>query len=50
MKKRIIVTGGSGRFGSYLKNIKINHDIFFPQKKIFNILNPINLKKYLKKN
>ena len=49
MKKRIIVTGGSGRFGSYLKNIKINHDIFFPQKKIFNILNPINLKKYLKK-
>ena len=49
MKKRIIVTGGSGRFGSYLKNIKINHDIFFPEKKIFNILNPINLKKYLKK-
>ena len=49
MKKRIIVTGGSGRFGSYLKNIETNHDIFFPQKKIFNILNPINLKKYLKK-
>ena len=50
MKKRIIVTGGSGRFGNYLKNIKINHNIFFPKKKNFNILNPINLKKYLKKN
>lgn len=49
MKKKIIVTGGTGRFGNCLKNIKTKHSILFPKKKIFNILNPINLKKYLKK-
>ena len=49
MKKKIIVTGGTGRFGNCLKNIKTKHSILFPKKKIFNILNPNNLKKYLKK-
>jgi dTDP-4-dehydrorhamnose reductase len=49
MKKKIVVTGGSGRFGSYLKKIKSNHDIFFPQKKTFNILDLKSLKNYLKK-
>ncbi len=49
MKKKIVVTGGSGRFGSYLKKIKSNHDIFFPQKKTFNILDLKSLKSYLKK-
>ena len=49
MKKKIVVTGGTGRFGNCLKNIKTKHSIFFPKKKTFNILNPNNLKKYLKK-
>ena len=48
MKKKIVVTGGTGRFGNCLKNIKTNHTIFFPTKKTFDILNTINLKKYLK--
>ena len=47
--KKIIVTGGSGRFGCCLKNTKTNHKIFFPKKKIFNILNPNSMRKYLKK-
>ena len=38
----------TGRFGNCLKNIKTNHTIFFPTKKTFDILNTINLKKYLK--
>jgi len=48
MKKKIVVTGGTGRFGSCLKSVKTNHTIFFPTKKTFDILNTINLKKYLK--
>tara|TARA_B100001057_G_scaffold317057_1_gene317192 strand:+ start:3281 stop:3994 length:714 start_codon:yes stop_codon:yes gene_type:complete len=50
MKKKIVVTGGTGRFGNCLKNIKTNHITFFPTKKTLNILNPISLKKYLKAN
>ena len=49
MKKKIVVTGGSGRFGNCLKSVKTEHSIFFPQKKIFNILKLNTLKKYLKK-
>ena len=33
MKKKIVVTGGSGRFGQCLKNFKTNHKILFPTKK-----------------
>ena len=47
MKKKIVVTGGSGRFGKYLRNFKTNYKIFFPTKKEFNILNLQQLKKYL---
>ena len=49
MTKKIVVTGGSGRFGSCLKNTVTNHKIFFPEKKIFNILNPDSMRKYLRK-
>ena len=48
MKKKIVVTGGTGRFGNCLKSFKTNHTIFFPTKKTFDILNTVNLKKYLK--
>ena len=48
MKKRIVVTGGTGRFGNCLKSIKTNHKILFPTKRTFNILKTNSLKKYLK--
>ena len=37
MKKKIIVTGGSGRFGQCLKNFKSNYIMLFPTKKELNI-------------
>ena len=46
----IVVTGGSGRFGSILKNYKLkNKNYFFPSKNELNILNVNSIKKYLKK-
>ena len=33
MKKKIIITGGTGRFGEYLKKIKSPHKLFFQIKK-----------------
>ena len=50
MKKKIVVTGGSGRFGQCLKNFKTNHKILFPTKKELDILNFSSVEKYLKKN
>ena len=50
MKKNIVVTGGSGRFGQCLKNFKSNHKILFPTKKELDILNLRKIEKYLKKN
>ena len=50
MIKKIVVTGGSGRFAKHLKNTKIKHKILFPLKKILNILNLKNLENFLKKN
>ena len=47
MRKKIVVTGGSGRFGKYLGNLKTKYKIFFPSKKEFNILNFKKVKKYL---
>ena len=36
-KKKIIITGGSGRFGSILKSIKSRHAVSFPKKKEYKI-------------
>ena len=47
--KKIVITGGSGRFGGVLKNHKSKHKIFFPSKREFDILNLKKLKKYLLK-
>ncbi len=47
--KKILVTGGSGRFGSYLKKYKTNNKMFFPSKKDFNILDTKKIRKYLDK-
>ena len=50
MQKKIVVTGGSGRFGLVLKKIKTKHKMFFPNKSELNILNYKNITNYIKKN
>jgi len=49
MLKKIVVTGGSGRFGRVLKKQPTKHKVFFPNKKQLNILNYKNIENYLKK-
>ena len=46
--KKIIVTGGTGRFGNILKNYKTKYKMVFPSKKEFNILEEKKILKYLK--
>ena len=46
--KKIIVTGGTGRFGKILK--KINYGYKFPSKNELNIMSILSVEKYLKKN
>lgn len=45
--KKIVFTGGSGRFGNVFKSIKSKYKIYFPKKKIFNIENYEMIIKYL---
>ena len=47
--KKIIITGGTGRFGTILKKNKTKHKLFFPTKKQLDILNTRKISKYLKK-
>ena len=47
-KKRIVITGGTGRFGQVLKNIKNKFQLFFPKKNQLNILKIKSIIKYLK--
>ena len=49
MAKKIVVTGGSGRFSKALKQVKSTHKIFYPKKKELNILNFKKIREYLKK-
>ena len=49
-KLKIVVTGGSGRFGSLLKKNNYNKNYLFPSKKTLNILNISSIDRYLKKN
>ena len=49
IKKRIVITGGEGRFAITLKNSKTNLNIFFPSKKKLNILSLRSIENYLKK-
>ena len=48
--KRIIVTGGNGRFAQVLKKENKKFNILFPSKKNFNILKINSMRKYIKKN
>ncbi len=50
MRKKIIVTGGTGRFSKALKKIKSNYNILYPNKKKLNITNYKKIKSYLKIN
>tara|TARA_B100000902_G_scaffold394248_1_gene450177 strand:+ start:1242 stop:1943 length:702 start_codon:yes stop_codon:yes gene_type:complete len=47
LKKKIVITGGNGRFANKLKNTLKNPNYFFPSKKELNILNISSIKKYL---
>tara|TARA_Y100000591_G_C21834803_1_gene701810 strand:- start:1796 stop:2503 length:708 start_codon:yes stop_codon:yes gene_type:complete len=47
--KKIVITGGTGRFAQYLKKIKSKHLLFFPSKKILDITNIKKIKKYFNK-
>ena len=49
MKKRIVITGGAGRFGNELKKVKTNYKLFFPTKKKLDILKINTVKNFLKK-
>ena len=48
-KKKIVVTGGTGRFGSVLKRDKFGYNMLFPNKKLLNITKFNTIKKYLVK-
>ena len=46
-KNRIVIIGGSGRFGKILSKIKTKYKTFYPSKKELDILNINSIKKYL---
>ena len=48
-KTKIVVTGGTGRFGSVLKKTKFGSKMLFPKKKELNINKIGSIKKYLLK-
>ena len=50
MKKKIVVTGGSGRFATELKKIKTKYNVIYPSKEYLDITNFNKIKNYLKKN
>jgi dTDP-4-dehydrorhamnose reductase len=49
LKYKIVITGGSGRFGSILKKNYKSNKLFYPKKKQLNILSTKSIEKYLKK-
>ena len=49
MSKKIVITGGTGRFGEVLKKIKTNYNLLYPNKKELDITNFNKIKSYLKK-
>ena len=49
MKKKILVTGGDGRFASTLKRLNKNLNLIFCSKKKLNILDPKSIKQNLLK-
>ena len=47
--KKIVVTGGTGRFGKILKKVKTNHLMMFPNKNELDITNLNSIEKFLTK-
>ena len=50
MLKKIVITGGDGRFAQILKRNNKKLNILYPNKKELNILDVDSIKRYLKKN
>ena len=50
MLKKVVITGGDGRFAQILKKDDKKLNILYPDKKELNILNINSINKYLKKN
>ena len=48
-KRNIVVTGGTGRFGSVLKENKFNYNMLFPSKTKLDITKFSSIKRYLSK-
>ena len=48
-KRKIVVTGGTGRFGGVLKRSNLNYSLIFPKKNNLNITKFNSIKKYLSK-
>jgi hypothetical protein len=46
LKYKIVITGGSGRFGSILKKIYKSNKLFYPKKSQLNILSTKSIEKY----
>ena len=49
MRKKIIITVGTGRFGQLLKKIKTSYIVYFPSKKELDILNINKIENYFNK-
>ena len=49
MKKKIVISGGTGRFANVVKQFKQNNLIYYPSKKELNILSYKKIINYLKK-
>ena len=50
LKYKIVITGGSGRFGLILKKKYKSNKLLYPNKSQLNILSTKSIEKYLKKN
>ena len=48
-QKKIIMTGGSGRFAQIFKKLKNKEKFFYPSKKILNLKNLKSIEKYISK-
>ena len=48
-RKKIVVTGGSGRFAKNLRKIKCKYNFIYPSKKKLNIINLKSIRNYLRK-
>ena len=49
-KKKILITGGQGRFANILKQSKLKLNLIFPSKKHLNILDIKSIERYIKKH